>query len=432
MPDTGYFAVKIFMVKDMKRTIVILLALLFCGQTAWSRQITLDEAITSSIENNPQIQSERAKIGISDAQIKTAGLLTNPKMVLDASVADKSYKGGIEQTIQLGGKIKKRVNIAKQQKEVTLQEIAMAIIDLRSQVRTAYIQLYSAQEKLNTEYEILKISKTMADIANKKEIAGDIAKLDVLQAEILEINTRSDIEAIKLEKNKAINNLSFYLGEVLPEDIELVKPEIKVDYGKSEIDDKSVVEILVKEAKDNRPELKRISKLLEQNLQIEKLARATAVPDLTLAVGPNIMMENTDNGDVTHFSVYSTLSMDLPVFNHGQTALKEAKAERVKLEKDFKSQENKVELEVKNAYASVVRTSNMVKIYEAELLPKTKDIMSKSEKSFKEGKSDILMLLTSQEAYEKSRNGYIDAISNYQKSLSDLERALGANSNEEL
>ena len=338
MPDTGYFAVKIFMVKDMKRTIVILLALLFCGQTAWSRQITLDEAITSSIENNPQIQSERAKIGISDAQIKTAGLLTNPKMVLDASVADKSYKGGIEQTIQLGGKIKKRVNIAKQQKEVTLQEIATAIIDLRSQVRTAYIQLYSAQEKLNTEYEILKISKTMADIANKKEIAGDIAKLDVLQAEILEINTRSDIEAIKLEKNKAINNLSFYLGEVLPEDIELVKPEIKVDYGKSEIDDKSVVEILVKEAKDNRPELKRISKLLEQNLQIEKLARATAVPDLTLAVGPNIMMENTDNGDVTHFSVYSTLSMDLPVFNHGQTALKEAKAERVKLEKDFKYQ----------------------------------------------------------------------------------------------
>ena len=193
------------MVKDMKRTIVILLALLFCGQTAWSRQITLDEAITSSIENNPQIQSERAKIGISDAQIKTAGLLTNPKMVLDASIADKSYKGGIEQTIQLGGKIKKRVNIAKQQKEVTLQEIATAIIDLRSQVRTAYIQLYSAQEKLNTEYEILKISKTMADIANKKEIAGDIAKLDVLQAEILEINTRSDIETIKLEKNKAIN-----------------------------------------------------------------------------------------------------------------------------------------------------------------------------------------------------------------------------------
>ena len=90
------------------------------------------------------------------------------------------------------------------------------------------------------------------------------------------------------------------------------------------------------------------------------------------------------------------------------------------------------DLEVKNAYASVVRTSNMVKIYETELLPKTKDIMSKSEKSFKEGKSDILMLLTSQEVYEKSRNGYIDAISNYQKSLSDLERALGANSNEEL
>lgn len=420
------------MVKEMKKTIVILLALLFCGETALSRQITLDEAITSSIANNPQIQSERAKIGISDAQIKTAGLWANPKMVLDASIADKSYKGGIEQTIQLGGKIKKRVNIAKQQKEVTLQEIATAIIDLKSNVRTAYIQLYSAQERLNTEYEILKISKSMSDIARKKEIAGDIAKLDVLQTEILEVNTQSDIEALKLEKSKAMNNLNFYLGEILPEDIELVKPEINNDYGKSEIDDKNVCEILIKEAKDNRPELKRIMKLLEQNEQIQKLARATAVPDLTLAVGPNIMIENTDNGDVTHVSVYSTLSMDLPIFNHGQTVLKEAKAERVKLEKDLKAEENRVELEVKNAYSSVVRTSAMLKIYENQLLPKTKDVLNKSEMSFKEGKSDILMLLTSQESYEKARNGYIDAITNYQTSLSDLERALGANRNEEL
>lgn len=420
------------MVKDMKKTIVILLALLFCGETAWSRQITLDEAITSSIANNPQIQSERAKVGISDAQIKTAGLWTNPRMVLDASIADKSYKGGIEQTIQLGGKIKKKVNIAKQQKEVTLQEIATAIIDLRANVRTAYIQLYSAQEQLNTEYEILKISKSMSDIARKKEIAGDIAKLDVLQTEILEVNTQSDIEALKLEKSKAINNLNFYLGEILPEDIELVKPEINSDYGKSEIDDKNVQEILIKEAKENRPELKRIMKLLEQNEQIQKLARATAVPDLTLAVGPNIMIENVDSGDVTHVSVYSTLSMDLPIFNHGQTVLKEAKAERVKLEKDLKAEENRVELEVKNAYSSVVRTSAMLKIYENQLLPKTKDVLQKSEMSFKEGKSDILMLLTSQNSYEKARNGYIDAITNYQTSLSDLERALGANNNEEL
>ena len=420
------------MVKDMKKTIVILLALLLCGETAWSRQITLDEAITSSIANNPQIQSERAKVGISDAQIKTVGLWTNPRMVLDASIADKSYKGGIEQTIQLGGKIKKKVNIAKQQKEVTLQEIATAIIDLRANVRTAYIQLYSAQERLNTEYEILKISKSMSDIARKKEIAGDIAKLDVLQTEILEVNTLSDIEALKLEKSKAINNLNFYLGEILPEDIELVKPEINSDYGKSEIDDKNVQEILIKEAKENRPELKRIMKLLEQNEQIQKLARATAVPDLTLAVGPNIMIENVDSGDVTHASVYSTLSMDLPIFNHGQTVLKEAKAERVKLEKDLKAEENRVELEVKNAYSSVVRTSAMLKIYENQLLPKTKDVFQKSEMSFKEGKSDILMLLTSQNSYEKVRNGYIDAITNYQTSLSDLERALGANSNEEL
>lgn len=418
--------------ENMRKVIILLLLLLFfSGGKVFCKQLTLEEAITAGISNNPSIQAERAKIGISEAQIKTAGLRTNPRLVLDASIADKSYKGGIEQTIELGGKIKKRVNIAKNQKEVTLQEIATSIIDLRAQIRTAYIQLYSAQEKLKTANEILKITNSMTDIAQKREIAGDIAKLDVLQAQIAEINTKSEIETAKLEKSKAINNLSFYLGEFLSDDIELQKPEINSDYGKSKADYKTVEEVLIQEAKNNRPELKRMAKLLEQNKNLEKLAIATAVPDLTVAVGPNIMIENTDNGEVTHFCVYSTVAMDLPVFNHGQAALKQAKAERVKIEKDLQTEENRVVLEVKNAYASVVKTAEVLRIYENELLPKSKEVLSKSEMSFKEGKSNILMLLTSQEAYTKAQNGYIDAISNYQTSLSDLERALGAN-NEEL
>ena len=142
--------------ENMRKVIILLLLLLFfSGGKVFCKQLTLEEAITSGISNNPSIQAERAKIGISEAQIKTAGLRTNPRLVLDASIADKSYKGGIEQTIELGGKIKKRVNIAKNQKEVTLQEIATSIIDLRAQIRTAYIQLYSAQEKLKTANEIL-------------------------------------------------------------------------------------------------------------------------------------------------------------------------------------------------------------------------------------------------------------------------------------
>lgn len=52
------------------------------------------------------------------------------------------------------------------------------------------------------------------------------------------------------------------------------------------------------------------------------------------------MIENTDNGEVTHFCVYSTVAMNLPVFNHGQADLKQAKAERVKIEKDLQTEEN--------------------------------------------------------------------------------------------
>ena len=417
------------MVKKMKKIITMLMLLFFSNTVCFGRELSLEEAIMTGIVNNPQIQAESVKTKISEAQIKSASLRRNPQILLDGGTADKAFKGGISQTFELGGKRAKRVKAAKIQNEVVVQELATAIIDLRSNIRTAYIDLYSAKENLRTTEEILKITRTLVDIAQKREKAGDIAKLDVLQVEIKEVDVRNAIEAAKLEEIQALNNLSFYLGENLPDDIVLKKPEISSDYTAS--DKEKITEVLINEAKSNRPELKRLNKLLEKNQQLERLARSTAVPDLNITAGPNVQVEDTDDGRTTHVGVFATITMDIPIFNHGQGLLKEVKAERVQLEKELFAAENKITLDIKNAYSAVVKNAEILQIYETELLPKSLEILKKSDMSFKEGKSNILMSLTSQETYVNTQKGYINAAKNYQKSLSDLERALGAN-NEKL
>jgi outer membrane protein TolC len=47
--------------------------------------------------------------------------------------------------------------------------------------------------------------------------------------------------------------------------------------------------------------------------------------------------------------------------------------------------------------------------------------------SFKEGKSNILTSLNAQEAYINTKLGYIQVVTDYENSLSNLERALGIN-----
>lgn len=52
-------------------------------------------------------------------------------------------------------------------------------------------------------------------------------------------------------------------------------------------------------------------------------------------------------------------------------------------------------------------------------------LVKKSEISFKEGKSNILIPINSQEAYINTQYRYIQTLTQYEQSVSDLERAIG-------
>ena len=85
----------------------------------------------------------------------------------------------------------------------------------------------------------------------------------------------------------------------------------------------------------------------------------------------------------------------------------------------------KIEQEVKNAFFGVITNAKSLNIYEKELIPHAKMIVKKSEINFKEGKSNILIPINSQEAYINTQYRYIQTLTQYEQSVSDLERAIG-------
>ena len=160
---------------------------------------------------------------------------------------------------------------------------------------------------------------------------------------------------------------------------------------------------------------------------VEKLAKSEFVPNLTIAAGPDFEIKRDERPRKTDFGAFTTITMDIPIFNHGQAGVMRAKAQRNVYEKQLNDTKNQILLELKNCYADFVQTEKSLKIYQTELLPKSKDVLAKSEYSFKEGKSDILMSLNAQEAYIRIKTDYINTLENYYNSLGNLERAVGVN-----
>jgi outer membrane protein TolC len=399
---------------------LIIVASIFSYQTVYAETISLSATMETGIINNPMLKATRAKLGISDAQILQANLLLNPVLMSDNGVAEKTYRLGIEQTIELGGKRHKRTKLAKINKEITETEILTTLLDTRSNIRNSYIQLYKAQQELITSQEILDTTKQLSEIAKKREQAGDIAKLDVLQAEITMVKAKSDIQTSKLNVNQGFNNLSANIGADLDRTLILEKPLLYEGFSGAEAKAENFANNLVEIAYKNRPEIKTLEKNIEAQEMCLRIAKANIVPNLTVAVGPDFVKESG-----TNLNVFAMANMEVPLFNRQQGTIKEIVAQKEVYEQELVAQKTRINQEVKNAWAGIVNNAESIKIYENEIIPKAQEVLKKSNLSFKEGKSNILTSLNAQEAYINTKRGYIQVMADYENSLSDLERALG-------
>lgn len=400
----------------------------FCFEKCYA--LTLNEAVEIGIIKNPSIQVEKAKLNISDAEIKQANLMLNPKIFFEASVAAKSYIAGLEQTFELGGKRRQRVNTAKIDKEITIQNLTLSIIQLRSDIRKAYIRFYNAKLLYDAAEDIMDVTSEFEKIAIKRQSAGDIALLDVIQAEISYVKAKTDFQQAKLELLQAFNNFNSILGGGYDFDIQLEKPDITLcieDLRQEHIlDNKEFMQNLISQAFKNRPEIGLIEKNIERTKSLQRLAKLDRIPNATIQVGPDFEQEHSDNGGlITKSNVFVNLTLDIPVFNRGQGAYAVAKAQELQYEKQLVDLQNTISTDVQNACAAIVQNRQTVLIYQKELLPKAKDVLNKSKRSFEEGKSNILTSLSAESAYIGANTGYINALEAYQQSLNDLERAIG-------
>jgi len=411
----------------MKRRILPVLISVFLGMSCiWSQSsendvFTLEQCVSTALEQNPLILSSLQQYQASLARIYQAKAFAQPSLNYDSDLqpsffnfknAGETYLG-VSQPFEFPGKQSVRGKIASKESEELLAEIDLLKLDLTFLVKRAFYGLLLTQEKLTYTQRNQELAQDFLDKAELKHEAGDVAQVEVLRAKVEAATAANEVRAAANDVRLARATLNYLLSRKKYTPIEIAG-NLKRDPIKLEFDS------LLDRALITRPEMKRIGLSLEREHLQKKSATMSYLPDLELGVNRHRVEGEGSWWDVT-------LSMPIPLFfwqpKKGEIA--EAEANILAIQKEADHIKNTINLEVEEAYMNAITAENQIQLYEIEILSQAEEVYNMFLFSYQEGEIGSIELIAARRTLLESAQSYADALFNYEAALAALERSIG-------
>ncbi len=371
-----------------------------------SVNLSIEIAFQKALASNPGWKAELAKTKIADAEILSAAALPNPVLISDNGVAEDSYRLGVQQTILLGGKIKNRVRIAHARKESLTAELRLAFLQLRSDVRNVYAQLYALKERQRILSELLR------DYEEFKHITANLE--DQVQINFIEASTRNELRNAKYEAELANHNLNALIGNPLETSLILEKP-------RSSINGNLPLQALIAHAQSDSPGLMQ-NRAQVQGMQGElALAKANRLPNFSFVLGPDLVTPP----EFPQWNVFAIGLMDIPIINRQQGPIKEALARQSQLGLSRQALQHKSVLNVTNAYTTYQHTLDRLHEFERVLIPEALELQAKAKLAHREQKLTVDTLVEADTHRADTELSYLKNLVQNQEAISNLEVFVG-------
>ncbi len=393
---------------------------LWC-QTPENTALTLEQCISITLQQNPLILSSLQQHQASLARISQAKALPQPSINFDSDLQPKFFNFkdsgesyfGLSQSIEFPGKRHLRGKIASKESNEIMAEIDLLKLDIVFHVKQAFYGLLLAQEKLKYAQQDLELAQDFLKKAELKFDAGDVAKVEALRARVESAKAANEVRSSTNEVRLAKAMLNFLLArkKYAPLEIkgELKRPSISLNF-----------EELIKRALSFRPEIKRMGYSLEKENLKKKQGYLSYLPDFDLGVSRHRI-----EGEGTYWDV--TLSFPIPLFfwQPKKGEIREAQANVEALKREAEHLKNAITLEVEEAYMNALTASNMIQLFEEEMLTQAEEVYNMFLFSYQEGEIGGIELIEARRTLVETRKSYADALYNYDASLAALEKSIG-------
>jgi outer membrane protein, heavy metal efflux system len=376
--------------------------------------LTFEDIYERAERDNLLIRAVRLRRAVAEAEIIIAGERPNPDFISAYTRTEPRLNTFLSQLVELGGKRGRRIDVARNELELTELELDAALRTLRHDVRAAYFNILLARNNVDLGQQALDQAKELADIAQARFEAGDIAQFEVLQANLAVSRATNDLARLENAELVARATLNQLLNRPADAPLDL-RDTLFGKLGPISAPD------LIQRALIQNVELRTAEQQIGTEESRLRLARAQRVPDLTLQPG----LEYFDSLYPGRPGFNMQVTVPLPIFNRQKGEIRKSSATLDQLRAERDAARQRISSEIGRAALSLESARQQVDFYETRLLPDAERVRQMAIESYRAGQTGILSVIDATRNARDVRQAYLQALFDYQSALADLEQAAG-------
>lgn len=386
--------------------------------------LTLSQALQRTQKNNPELkvyplylrQAEAQQLQAEVRPALRAGLAidnafgTGNKSSLDEAEISLT----LSQTIELGGKRDQRLAYSTAERQRLQAEYEITRLDTFAETSRRYYRLLSQQAKITLQQQRIEKESKALKVIKQRASAGAVSQADVsnmalrlASSKVEEKNLQSQLIAARqslavmwlgnVTFNLALGNLSNL--PKLPSDRQL----------------QSLITDSISKLPDYRYQVA-LQRLADSQLE---LAQANGRADLDVGIGLRQFEISGDQALI--FNLSMPLNFSNP--NRGRIAAAQAQKQLSFEQADMKQQQ--LALHLSRLQQSLFNNVQNAKSIEAELLPLASELLSNTQKAYRQGRYSVLQWIDAQSQTFELEQQLIDTRIRIFNQILELERIIG-------
>jgi cobalt-zinc-cadmium efflux system outer membrane protein len=381
--------------------------------------LTSDHAVEVALLNNPALQATYEDLGVSQADMVQAGLLSNP--TFDGSIglplsggAIAEFEFSLVQNFLELFTLPLRKRVAQEQFVADTLRVAHEALATAAEVRKAFREVQALQQLVELRRMALQAAVAAADLSARLRAAGNITELDLASEQAAAEGARLELAEDELALVEAREHLNRLMGLWGP----------RTQWTLSE----KLPELPAREAPLERLE----SLAIRQRLDIDAARKQAALLWNALELTRSTrFFGRVEVGVHAHRDADGprlfgpTLTLELPIFDQRQALIARLEAQHRQGERRLTELSVNARSEVRAARARLLSLRLVADRYRRVVLPLREKVVEQSQLQYNAMQIGLFQLLTARREQVEAYRGYIEAVRDYWGARADLERLVG-------
>jgi len=384
--------------------------------------IRLSDLLREAREKNPDLIAAQAHLRAARENVSPAGALDDPMLMVQLWNAPVDFSSvpvmaQLSQTIPLAGKRGARADAARADAALAESELLVQQREVETALASAYFELFLAERTQEVDDELETILKVLLVSSETRISSGKGEQVELLRAQGSLVQLRSNRESAIDHKQSAWARIASLVdrnpagpaGTTLAPNVLANLPDVGT---------------LQKRALQSRPELAGARARISSADAEARLARAAAIPDLTLSLAE--MHDFRSQGAPSDF-LFAGVQINLPIFggSKNRPRVSSAEARIASATASERALRNRIVAEVAEIHAHLVAETRQIDLHH-QLVPLARQTVESAQSSYATGRGDFATALDSARELRMHELELAMHLAAYEQRLAELQRAVGA------